>query len=103
MPDDKSEDASARATAPAPSAAPPPAPPVSTAPVSPPEAGKRPRKLVDLMHLDLIAAGIYTARRGMAVLSLPMGAAEFDRFTAAFEEFLDARRPVIEAAGREAA
>lgn len=70
-----------------------------TAPLSPPEAGKRPRKLVDLMHLDLIAAGIYTARRGMAVLSLPMGAPEFDRFAAAFEEFLDARRPVIEAAG----
>ncbi len=73
--------------------------PGSTAPVSPPEAGKRPRKLVDLMHLDLIAAGIYTARRGMSVLSLPMGAAEFDRYMAGFEEFLDARRPVIERAG----
>jgi glutamate-1-semialdehyde 2,1-aminomutase len=74
--------------------------PGATAPASPPESGRRPRKLVDLMHLDLIAAGVYTARRGMAVLSLPMGAAEFDRFAAAFEEFLDARRPVIEAAGR---
>lgn len=70
------------------------------APTSPPESARRPRKLVDLMHLDLIAAGVYTARRGMVVLSLPMGAPEFDRFAAAFEEFLDARRPVIEAAGR---
>ena len=32
-------------------------------------------------------------------LSLPMGAAEFDRYMAGFEEFLDARRPVIERAG----
>jgi glutamate-1-semialdehyde 2,1-aminomutase len=76
--------------------------PGSTAPLSPPEAGGRPRRLIDLMHLDLIAGGIYTARRGMAVLSLPMGAAEHDRFVAAFEEFLDARRPVIEAAGEAA-
>ncbi len=73
--------------------------PGATAPQSPPESGRRPRKLVDLMHLDLIAGGVYTARRGMAVLSLPMGAPEFDRFAAAFEEFLDARKGVIEEAG----
>lgn len=70
-----------------------------TAPASPPEAAARNRRLIDLMHLDLIAAGIYTARRGMAVLSLPMTAGDFDRFTVAFEEFLDARRSVIESVG----
>ena len=67
------------------------------APSSPPEAGTRNRRLVDLMHLDLIRSGIYTARRGMMVLSLPMSAAEFDALVAAFEEFLDSRRSVIEA------
>jgi len=74
----------------------------ATAPTSPPEAGRRSRRLIDLMHLDLIAAGIYTARRGMAVLSLPMGAPEFDRFVSGFEEFLEARRTVIEAAAPSA-
>lgn len=69
-----------------------------TAPISPPEAGQRNRRLVDLMHLDLIHGGIYTARRGMMVLSLPMDRGAFDTLAAAFEEFLDSRRPVIEAA-----
>ncbi|SDF39799.1 MULTISPECIES: aspartate aminotransferase family protein [Thalassobaculum] len=69
-----------------------------TAPTSPPEAAQRNRRLVDLMHLDLIHGGIYTARRGMMVLSLPMDAAAFDTLAAAFEEFLDSRRGVIEAA-----
>ncbi|WPZ34859.1 aminotransferase class III-fold pyridoxal phosphate-dependent enzyme [Thalassobaculum sp. OXR-137] len=69
-----------------------------TAPTSPPEAGRRNRRLVDLMHLDLIQGGIYTARRGMMVLSLPMDQAAFDTLAAAFEEFLDSRRGVIEAA-----
>ncbi len=70
----------------------------ATAPVSPPEASARNRRLIDLLHLDLIAAGIYTARRGMMVLSLPMDRTAFDALAAAFEEFLDSRRPVIEAA-----
>lgn len=68
------------------------------APMSPPEAGRRNRRLVDLMHLDLIHGGIYTARRGMVVLSLPMDQGAFDTLVAAFEEFLDSRRAVIEAA-----
>jgi glutamate-1-semialdehyde 2,1-aminomutase len=50
------------------------------------------------MHLDLIHGAIYTARRGMMVLSLPMDRGAFDTLVAAFEEFLDSRRPVIEAA-----
>lgn len=70
----------------------------TAAPTSPPEAGARNRRLIDLMHLDLIHGGIYTARRGMMVLSLPMDADAFDTLAAAFEEFLDSRRPVIESA-----
>lgn len=69
-----------------------------TAPRSPPEAGRRNRRLVDLMHLDLIHGGIYTARRGMMVLSLPMDQDAVEKLTVAFEEFLDSRRAVIEAA-----
>jgi len=65
------------------------------APTNPIEAAGRNRRLIDLMHLDLIQAGIYTARRGMIVLSLPMTEAEHDRLVAAFEEFLDSRRSLI--------
>ncbi|MDF1794188.1 MAG: aminotransferase class III-fold pyridoxal phosphate-dependent enzyme [Thalassobaculaceae bacterium] len=70
----------------------------ATPPTSPPESARRNRRLIDLMHLDLIHGGIYTARRGMMVLSLPMDQGAFDTLVAAFEEFLDSRRAVIEAA-----
>lgn len=69
-----------------------------TAPQSPPEASSRDRRLIDLMHLDLIASGIYTARRGMMTLSLPMTGADHDRMVAAFEDFLDTRARLIERA-----
>ena len=69
-----------------------------TAPISPPDAAKRNRRLVDLMHLDLIHAGIYTARRGMMVMSLPMDHGALDTLADAFVEFLDSRSAVIEAA-----
>ena len=51
----------------------------------------------DLMHLDMIHAGVYHARRGMMNLSLPMTEADLDVAVAAFEEFLDSRRPLLEA------
>jgi glutamate-1-semialdehyde 2,1-aminomutase len=73
--------------------------PGETAPKAPPEASARNRRLIDLMHLDLIGAGIYTARRGMMTLSLPMTAEDHDRMVSAFEEFLDTRSRVIEQAG----
>src|SRR3546814_20526494 len=56
--------------------------PGSTAPTSPPESAKRSRQLIDLMHLTLPPAGISTARRGLAVLSLPHCAPRAPRFTA---------------------
>jgi glutamate-1-semialdehyde 2,1-aminomutase len=70
----------------------------ATAPTSPIEAAKRNRRLIDLMHLDLIRAGVYTARRGMIVLSLPMEKTEHDGLVAAFEEFLASRHALIDAA-----
>ncbi len=52
----------------------------------------------ELFFFDMLAAGIYLARRGMVALSLPVGDAECDRFLAAVEEFCAARKPVLGAA-----
>ncbi|WP_255569135.1 aspartate aminotransferase family protein [Neoroseomonas alba] len=49
----------------------------------------------ELFFFDMLAAGIYLARRGMVALSLPVGDAECDRFLAAVEEFCAARKPVL--------
>jgi glutamate-1-semialdehyde 2,1-aminomutase len=49
----------------------------------------------DLMHLDMINAGVYHARRGMMNLSLPMTEADLDVAIGAFEEFLDSRRALL--------
>ncbi len=45
----------------------------------------------DLMHLDMINAGVYHARRCMMNLSLPMVDEDLDVAAGAFEEFLDSR------------
>jgi glutamate-1-semialdehyde 2,1-aminomutase len=49
----------------------------------------------DMFHLDMLARDHYIARRGMLVLSLPMGDAEFDGLAAAFEDFLVARKDLL--------
>lgn len=49
----------------------------------------------DLLHLDMINAGVYHARRGMMNLSLPMVEADLDVAVGAFEEFLDSRRALL--------
>ncbi len=54
--------------------------------------------LQKLLHLDMLAAGQYMARRGFITLSLPMQPADHDGFCAAFEEFLSVRGPVVAAA-----
>ncbi len=43
--------------------------------------------LRELFFFDMLEAGIYLARRGMVALSLPVGAADLDRFVAAVSEF----------------
>ena len=57
-------------------------------------AGLDPR-LKELLFFDLVAQGIWIARRGMIALSLPIGAAECDRLVAALEEFITTRRPLL--------
>lgn len=51
--------------------------------------------LRELFFLDMLAAGIYLARRGMAALSLPVTDADCDRYLAAVEEFIATRRPLL--------
>ncbi len=48
-----------------------------------------------LLHLDMIASGVYIARRAMLNMSLPMTGADVDAAVTAFEEFLDSRRSVL--------
>jgi glutamate-1-semialdehyde 2,1-aminomutase len=57
-------------------------------------AGVDPR-LRELFHLDLLAAGIYIARRGMITVNLPIDDSETDRLVGAVERFLDERRPLL--------
>jgi glutamate-1-semialdehyde 2,1-aminomutase len=47
--------------------------------------------LRELLFLDLMAAGIYTARRGMVALSLRVGDAECRRYVEAVDEFCASR------------
>ncbi len=60
-----------------------------------PAAAARQADLQKLFHLDMLAAGIYLARRGFVALSLPTGEPEFAKFEAAVEEFFEARRGVL--------
>ena len=53
--------------------------------------------LRELFFLDLMAASIYIARRGMVALSLPVGEAELARFIAAVETFCTVRGPLMRA------
>jgi glutamate-1-semialdehyde 2,1-aminomutase len=52
-------------------------------------------QLRELFFLDMMQAGIYLARRGMAALSLPVGDADCARYVSAVEEFAAARAPLI--------
>ena len=51
--------------------------------------------LRELFFFDLLEAGIYLARRGMVALSLPVSAADLDRFVAAVAEFVQSRGPLL--------
>ena len=52
-------------------------------------------QLRELFFFDMLATGIYLARRGMAALSLPVTAADCARYVAAVEEFIATRRPLL--------
>jgi len=65
---------------------------------SPADAAKGDAKLKELFFFDMLASGIWLARRGMFTLCLPIGDAECDRLAAAVEEFLASRRSLLAAA-----
>ena len=51
----------------------------------------------ELFYFDMVAAGIWIARRGFVALNIMIGDAEADRFVAAVEEFVTARKALIKA------
>ena len=51
--------------------------------------------LRELFFFDMLDRGFYMARRGMAALSLEIGAAECDGFCDAVEEFVASRAPLL--------
>ena len=55
----------------------------------------REEALREIYFFDLLAAGIYIARRGMIAMSLLIEDAECDRLVAAVEEFCALRRPFM--------
>jgi glutamate-1-semialdehyde 2,1-aminomutase len=62
---------------------------------SPADAAKGDQKLKELFFFDMLAHGIWLARRGMMTLCLPIGDAECDKLAAAVEEFLTSRRSLL--------
>jgi glutamate-1-semialdehyde 2,1-aminomutase len=63
---------------------------------NPADAARSDPKLIELLFFDLLARGIWIARRGMMALSLPIGDADCDALADAVAAFLDARGPLLE-------
>ncbi|MDP1910827.1 MAG: aspartate aminotransferase family protein, partial [Hyphomicrobium sp.] len=49
----------------------------------------------ELFFFDMLAAGIWIARRGFVALNIMIGEPEADRFVAAVEEFVVARKALL--------
>jgi glutamate-1-semialdehyde 2,1-aminomutase len=64
---------------------------------SPADAARSDAKLKELFFFDMLAHGIWLARRGMMALSLPIGDAECDRLAEAVGEFLQTRASLLAA------
>ena len=62
---------------------------------SPEDAAKADPKLKELFFFDMLAHGIWLARRGMMTVSLPIGNTECDALVAAVQEFLSVRRSLL--------
>jgi glutamate-1-semialdehyde 2,1-aminomutase len=54
--------------------------------------------LRDLFYFDLLARGIWFAKRGMMALSIALDEADADKLVAAVEEFAETRAPLFEGA-----
>ena len=50
----------------------------------------------ELFYFDMVAAGIWIARRGFVALNIMIGESEGDRFVAAVEEFVTARKALLQ-------
>ena len=48
-----------------------------------------------LFFFDLLARGVYIARKGFIALSLPIGDAEIDHFVDAVADFLESRKDLV--------
>jgi glutamate-1-semialdehyde 2,1-aminomutase len=64
---------------------------------SPADAARGDAKLKELFFFDMLAHGIWLARRGMMALSLPIGDAECDKLADAVGEFLESRASLLAA------
>src|SRR5437764_671093 len=56
--------------------------------------------LLDLFYFDLVARGIWFAKRGMMALSIALDETDADKLIAAVEEFAETRAPLFEGASR---
>ena len=59
------------------------------------DAAKGHAGLLDLFYFDLLARGIWFAKRGMMALSIALDEADADKLIAAVEEFAESRRPLF--------
>ena len=55
-------------------------------------------RIKDLFFFHMLEAGIYVARRGFTVLSLPITASHIDRYVDAFEAFVQRHRALLASA-----
>jgi glutamate-1-semialdehyde 2,1-aminomutase len=62
---------------------------------SPEDAARSDPKLKELFFFDMLAQGIWLAKRGMMTLSLPIGDDECEALITAVEEFLSARKSLL--------
>ena len=66
---------------------------------SPADAARGDAKLKELFFFDMLAHGIWLARRGMMALSLPIGRAECNQMANALTEFLESRATLLADSG----
>ncbi|HLY44715.1 MAG TPA: aspartate aminotransferase family protein [Stellaceae bacterium] len=59
------------------------------------DAAKGDAALLDLFYFDLLARGIWIAKRGMMALSIALDDADADKLVAAVQEFVDTRAPLF--------
>ncbi|WP_344578126.1 aspartate aminotransferase family protein [Streptomyces lunalinharesii] len=59
------------------------------------------QELKELFFFDMLAAGVYLARRGMVALSLTIGSAECRLLFEAVAAFIERRRPVLSGIARQ--